>query len=190
MLDLDRRALDATAGVLDGLDPVPRDAPTPCEGWTVADVLAHLVGNNRTHLAVLGADEVPESAHPGPVDLRRTGEAVLAAHARPGADEVPFPIGGQDRPARVALAVHFSDVLVHGWDLARALGRPHAIDEELAVAGERVVAAYPEVSWGPGAAFAVRLTPTAGARAVERLLALTGRDPDWQPSLPTRSHGG
>jgi uncharacterized protein (TIGR03086 family) len=174
VLDLDRRALGATAGVA---ETVPRDrwdAATPCAGWTVRDVVDHLVENNRAQLAVLGGPDAGD-------DLRRSGEAVLAAHARPAAADARFPLGGQQRSARSALAVHFADVLVHGWDLARAAGVPYRFDEDLAVAAERVVSAFPDLAWGPGAAFAARLDPGPGATAGDRLLGLTGRDPRWRP---------
>ena len=181
VLDLDRRALDATAHVAEAVPRERWDAPTPCAGWRVRDVVDHLVENNRAQLAVLGGPE----AGSGGGDLRRSGEAVLAAHARPAAADARFPLGGQQRSARSALAVHFADVLVHGWDLARAAGLPYRFDEDLAVAAERVVSAFPDLAWGPGAAFAARLDAGPGATAGDRLLALTGRDPRWRPPATT-----
>lgn len=173
--ELARRALAATAAVAEAVPAAERDAPTPCAGWTVTDVVAHLVENHRTHLDVLGAPDAGD-------DLRRSGEAVLAAHAAPAAADARFPLAGQQRSARAALAVQFADVLVHGWDLARAAGLPFRFDEDLAVAAERVVSTFPDLAWGPGAAFAARLTAEPGASAGDRLLALTGRDPQWRPT--------
>jgi haloalkane dehalogenase len=176
VLELDRRALDATAAVAEAVPRARWGAPTPCAGWTVRDVVDHLVANNHAQLAALGGPDVGD-------DLRRSGEAVLAAHARPAAADVRFPLGGRQRSARSALAVHFADVLVHGWDLARAVGLPYRFDEDLAAAAERVVSAFPDLAWGPGAAFAADAGPGAGAG--DRLLALTGRDPRWRPPATT-----
>ena len=178
VLELDRRALDATAALAESVPRARWGAPTPCAGWTVHDVVDHLVENNRAQLAVLGGPDAGD-------DLRRSGEAVLAAHARPAAADARFPLGGQQRSARSALAVHFADVLVHGWDLARAAGLPYRFDEDLAAAAERVVADFPDLAWGPGAAFAARLDAGPGAGAGDRLLALTGRDPRWRPPATT-----
>ncbi|GAA4874861.1 TIGR03086 family metal-binding protein [Actinomycetospora straminea] len=178
LLDLDRRALAATAAVAEAIPRRRWTAPTPCAGWSVRDVVDHLVENDRAQLAVLGG---PDAGR----DLRRSGEAVLAAHARPAATDARFDLGGQQRSARASLAVHFADVLVHGWDLARAAGLPYRLDEDLATAAERVVSAFPDLAWGPGAAFAARLDAGPGASAGDRLLALTGRDPGWRPPVTT-----
>src|SRR4051794_41656148 len=61
-----------------------------------------------------------------------SAEAVLAAWAEPGAMErrVHMPFG--DIPASAAVSIHFLDIVVHGWDLARATGQDTAIDPDLA----------------------------------------------------------
>jgi hypothetical protein len=72
-----------------------------------------------------------------------------------------------------------ADVLVHTWDLARAAGLDPALDEELcafAYDGGRAA--------GLGAASAMyhAAVPTrTDADLVSRLIALHGRDPEWEP---------
>jgi hypothetical protein len=69
-------------------------------------------------------------------------------------------------------------VVLHTWDLAKALGAADRLDDVLV---RRVLA---EVDGGligaiPGAA---EKAATPGLSDQERLLVLTGRDPAWAPS--------
>jgi uncharacterized protein (TIGR03086 family) len=71
---------------------------------------------------------------------------------------------------------------MHGWDLARATGRPWsppetAARESLAFAPGMLTADYQ----GEGKAFAPPVPVPADAPALDRLLGLSGRDPHWQP---------
>lgn len=43
LLDIWQEALESVAGVAEGLEPVQWQLPTDCPGWSVADVVAHVV---------------------------------------------------------------------------------------------------------------------------------------------------
>ena len=68
--------------VLDGRSPVDFDAPTACPGWSVRDVLAHLVGFER----MLQGEALPEHEGAFPDYVRNPigeiNEAVVAAWRR------------------------------------------------------------------------------------------------------------
>jgi uncharacterized protein (TIGR03086 family) len=74
------------------------------------------------------------------------------------------------------------DLMIHTWDLARALGEPPAVPDDLV--GEvdgfarRVLDGAPRDgrSFGPA-----RLAPPQ-AGPLEQLVALTGRDVQWAPA--------
>ncbi|HYF45354.1 MAG TPA: hypothetical protein VD926_04025, partial [Acidimicrobiales bacterium] len=74
--------------------------------------------------------------------------------------------------------------VVHGWDLARALGRRYeATDPELAA----VIGFYGEFpdearSTEPDAAFGPVVDVGGDASPLDRALALSGRDPAWAPT--------
>lgn len=68
----------------------------------------------------------------------------------------------------------FIDVLIHGWDLAKATGQDSRIDPELVDACLEVVEPQAELFRGAGV-FGPAITPPPGAGAQERLLALLGR---------------
>ena len=110
--------------------------PAPCEGWTARDVVTH-VGNNLFGIAAgltggeprqISADEDIVSAWD---DAR---EQFLGA--LPTADlstSLPGPVGPMPAEQLIGRLVS-TDVLVHTWDLARAVGGDERLDAA-AVAG-------------------------------------------------------
>ncbi len=106
------------------------DAPTPCTEWTVRELVEHVVGNHQRITESLGGTVARD-----PDDLaatwRATEAAVFAALAREGALDtvVPGPMG--EAPVGRLLNIMTTDVLVHTWDLARAIGGDESLDPEL-----------------------------------------------------------
>lgn len=175
---LDRRAVEVTGGLIDRLADEQLDLASPCSEWTVREVIGHMVSNNHGMLAKLAGEAPPADVELGVdprVDFRETAAAFLIAFSSEGAHEAPFELLGVERTGAVAQSVHFADVLVHAWDIAAAAGIELRFDEDLAEAAVKVVSRFPEELWGPGGAFAARLTVAEDASAHERLLALTGR---------------
>ena len=109
---------------------------SPCEGWTARDVVVH-VGNNLLNVGSglagtqprqIGADEDIVAAWNEARDLL-LGLLPTADLSTP----LPGPMG--QMPAADMLGrLIASDVLVHTWDLARAVGGDEALDPG-AVAG-------------------------------------------------------
>lgn len=109
-------------------------AQSPCEEWTARDVVAHVVGNHRGLLAgirggqpvPLGADEDPKEAwgevRRAMIDVTGDPEAM--------ARQVDGPTG-QMAAGEVIGRFVAMDVLVHTWDLARAVGADESLDEDL-----------------------------------------------------------
>jgi uncharacterized protein (TIGR03086 family) len=81
-------------------------------------------------------------------------------------------------PGRVAVAMHFFDYLVHAWDVARSIGRPNPIPEDLAALALQVGARFP-AGRPAGGPFAAVVPTDSDAPASERLLGFAGRDPKW-----------
>jgi uncharacterized protein (TIGR03086 family) len=182
--NLDRRAIEATGAIVAALTDAQLDLPTPCAEWTARELVGHLVDNNRGLLRRVGG-EVPERTGDPRVDYRASAEALVRAFADDAAlaVRVPMPAAGRDVSGRTALTVHFSDVLVHGWDLARAVGDDHAFDPELASAAAEIVGRFPDGVWAEGGAvFAPRRAVAPDADPSLRLLGLTGRDQGWTPA--------
>jgi uncharacterized protein (TIGR03086 family) len=107
----------------------------------------------------------------------RSATAVTAAFAGLdlATDRLTMPFG--ELPAAHAVAVHFVDVLTHGWDLAAATGQDPTLDPELATAALDVVAGYPPEAWGTPRFFAHQVPVPDTAPPHVRLVAVLGRHP-------------
>jgi uncharacterized protein (TIGR03086 family) len=130
------------------------------EGRTIAEVGDRFDGD------VLGADPVATWE-------RAVADARSAiAGVDPGA-AVHLSYG--DRTAEEYLTEVGADVLVHTWDLARALGGDERLPADLV---DRVAEWFPaaEEAWRGAGVIAARVPVPDGADAQTRLLAMFGRD--------------
>ncbi|MBD5832129.1 maleylpyruvate isomerase family mycothiol-dependent enzyme, partial [Janibacter melonis] len=79
--------------VVDAVPDDAWDAPSPCEGWSAADVLQHLVDTQRTFLLTNGAslpDPAPVVAQGPALAWRTHSEAVARVLADPRVGEAPY----------------------------------------------------------------------------------------------------
>jgi len=189
---LDARAVLHSVEVVRQVGRTDLDRPTPCAGWTLGDLLAHMTAQHRG-FAAAAAGRGHDLAHwavapPGgdPVaDYLRAAEAVTAAFADSPAPEFALPEFGAGRtvPAATAVSFHFVDYVVHAWDVAAALGSTDEPDPDLVATALPVALAVPdgEQRLAPGSPFGPALPVAADAGALERVLAALGRAPDWRP---------
>ncbi len=78
------------------------------------------------------------------------------------------------------------EMALHGWDVAKATGQEYACDEVVAEALLDTVAAQAEL-FRKYQGFADVVDIPDDAPAFDRALSLSGRDPDWKPSLKSPS---
>ena len=181
-----RRLADVVEGVRDD----QLQAPTPCADANVADLLDHVDGLAQGFTAAAEKRQLEGSQGPR-ADGSRLGDgwrprirarldALTAAWRDPAAWEGMTQAGGLDLPGEVAGLVALNEVIVHGWDLAAATGQPYDCDARLVEAAmgfvRSAVAQNPEGS--PGL-FGPPVTAPDDAPPLARLVALTGRRPDW-----------
>jgi uncharacterized protein (TIGR03086 family) len=178
-------ALDiATAGfarTLRLVGPGGWNAATPNPGWTVRDLVNHVVGGNRRYsLLLAGApmDEVEalrdlnhltDDPH---TDFVTTAAEVSAAFRSRGALERAVHHRLGDRYGAELLVMRISEHALHGWDLAHAISQDPTIDLPVVDTLLAAVAADPTSLERSG------FTSRSGAEklvGVARLLALTGR---------------
>jgi uncharacterized protein (TIGR03083 family) len=151
-----RREMAATLAVVDALDDAGWATPTRCDGWRVADLVAHLAWGQRLvaggvagMLAGRDTPELPDAvaadeptALPG--ELRRAHEALVAELDRVGADDVtrpaPMPFGLV--PTALLLQVVAMEVGVHGSDLRAALGGDDGLADDVVRATAVVLGAF------------------------------------------------
>jgi uncharacterized protein (TIGR03086 family) len=185
-LDLHRRAVQATLLAL--TPPVDLGAATPCTGWNLGDLLAHMTVQQRGFArAVAGERTVVTDWAPVPVDVAdyeaACAELIVAFAAIEDADApVHLPeIRDHPVPARVAIGFQLVDNVVHAWDVAVALGRRPQLDEAVVAAGLAVARQVPDgpARDRPGAAFAHAIAVPPDSSALDETLLLLGRDPAW-----------
>lgn len=176
-VELLERSLAYTRGTLCGVRPELLDAPTPCAGWTLGRLLAHmedaLDAFTEAASGRVRVDPVPETTTR--VEALREKACVLLgawAAARPSVEQIAVDDLGLDAPLLVATAA--LEITVHGWDVAQATGARTRIPDDLArgllgVAGQVIG----PLDRGPRFACARPVPPRASYDV--RLLAWTGR---------------
>ncbi len=126
--------------VLRAIDADSWGLETPCEGWSVRDLVHHVVvGNQRATYLLGGASRERTNALVagdllGEDPLRsfdRSLAAQAGAFAEPGALERTCEIGIGEVPGRGLLQFRTVDLVVHAWDLARAIGSDETPDPDL-----------------------------------------------------------
>lgn len=124
---------DQFAARVEGASADTWDTPSPCEGWTARDVVAHVVDSQRRMVASLDGTE-PESMGPDedPKEAWRSSYAALKDRLADPANlekQVAGPMGPM--PVELVLGrMAATDVLVHTWDLARATGQDETLDQD------------------------------------------------------------
>lgn len=193
--DLEPAAQQLTT-LLDGVRDDQLSAPTPCAGYTVGDLLDHLMGltvafrHAAAKTAVPGQSGPPEVSaahlHPGwrarlPVQL----DDLVTAWRDPAAWQDTTEAGGVSLPAEVMGRVALNELVLHGWDLARGTGQPFECDPVSAqVCHELVSAITAPGQERPEGLFADPVPVPPDAPLLHRLLGLSGRDPGWVSAQP------
>jgi uncharacterized protein (TIGR03086 family) len=182
-----QRTVDTWTDRVDAVGPDRWEDPTPCAGWTVHDLVNHVVGEDRWTVPLMRGRTIAEVGSTLDGDLLGEDPVASARSAAAGAAAVVaelLPTGGTVQLSygeeQMAEYVHqlATDHLVHAWDLAAATGGDTRLDDDLVA----------EVSaWYADRAHLYRGAGMVGPRAVSRggaqadLLADFGRDEAWGP---------
>jgi len=185
--------------LLDDVTDAKLDNPTPCQDTPVAALLDHLLGltlaftwaARKTPVAERGSDESgPGRATAEHLDpnwralLPRRLDALAEAWRDPTAWEGITEAGGVTMPADVMGTVALDELVLHGWDLARATGQPFACDpaSTAAVLAFTSASAQPEMRASREGLFGPVVEVAEDAPAFDRALGFAGRDPAWTPT--------
>jgi uncharacterized protein (TIGR03086 family) len=173
---------DAVAATVRGIGPERLGDRTPCEKYTVAELLDHLGATLASSARAAHKQPQPGDGLPAPMSASAVAEsAALAASAwaDPAAYEGVSEFGPGEMPAAFAAAITLQELALHGWDLARAAGRPFSLGEETARVVLGVVEQIAEQARSTGG-YAAAVPVSAAAPAFHRALAASGRDPEWE----------
>lgn len=164
---------------------VPGDrwaSPSPCEGWTARDVVRHVIDSQEMFLGMVGRTlgDIP-SVEDDPLGAWTAARSVvlrdlenLENTERPSAQDVGFA-GSTTLETAVEHFLCF-DLVVHGWDLARATGLDDRIDPADVVRVWRQAETFGDALRGPQT-FGPPVEPPSGTDEQGRLIAFLGRHP-------------
>jgi uncharacterized protein (TIGR03086 family) len=166
-------------------------APTPCSEWSVADLVGHLVDENRWAAPLLrgldldaagkdveGSRKPPAQGEVG-ADLaaawdRAAAEAGAELSAA-GALDKTVDLSRGPTPAREYIAEMTADLVIHGWDLGRAIGYTDPLPADAVDAVYGMAEQMGDLSYT--GMFAAPVDMPDDASTIDKLIALTGRDP-------------
>jgi uncharacterized protein (TIGR03086 family) len=182
------------AALIRGVPEELLDGPTPCPAYALGDLLDHVSGLTLAFTAA-ATKATGDATSQGPSgDASRLGDdwrtriprdlAVLAEAWRdPSAWSGTTQAGGLELPGEVAGLVALDELVIHGWDVARASGQVYECDGDILGVVHRFVAQFS----GPGqesareGLFGPEVDVPEDAPLLDRVIGLAGRDPAWSP---------
>jgi len=151
------------------------EGATPCSEWKLRDLLNHILETQR-YFASAGRGENAAPPGPNPPDTVRDTPADDFVQAR---SDVISAFSEESVIVKTmpALGVAFTDVLIHGWDVAKATGQDATMPDGLAQAAYTTIhGRFPDEQ--RKGLFAPEARVADDAPPQQRLLAYTGRTPE------------
>jgi len=184
------RSVAWAVGVLSAVDPKQYEEPTPCAGWSVRDILEHLVRTTLFYAWMLERDNsepLPAERPSGLDDVlggdpatayRKAAGLFAGALERPGTLERLLSTNVGPAPALAFARLAVVNQIAHVWDVAVATGQTPLIPDDVVHVAQEL--AYitipgtrkPDSEWGEVLPVSPIATPT------ERFIAYLGRDPE------------
>ncbi|GIJ24612.1 TIGR03086 family metal-binding protein [Micromonospora lutea] len=184
-----RRSLAEFTERVEQVHPGQWSATTPCPGWDVRTLVNHVVSEERWSVPLLAGRTVEQvgDRYGGdqlggdPVEAAREAAAQAeVAATSPGALDRTVHLSAGATPAEEYLHQLLAEHLVHGWDLAVAIGEDPTMDADTIAEAARWYLHHAE-DYRRNGLVGPEVELPAGASEQDRLLAAFGRDPDWAP---------
>jgi uncharacterized protein (TIGR03086 family) len=169
------RALGYTRAALVTITPVDLGLPTPCDGWRLLDLLAHMEDALDAFAEGATGSIGLRSAAPAPVEDRIAAlqnKACGLLGAWTAATTPLVEVGGRPVPVATVSRLAAVEVAVHGWDVGRTTGYDAPLPDGLA---EALMPTALALSLEQQGEFGPPVPVPEGAGPARRLLALLGR---------------
>jgi uncharacterized protein (TIGR03086 family) len=175
------------ARVVYGVSNDQLSAATPCTDWDLRALLNHMILWTAYSAERRARDEqVPDElmtkdfvGEPGyAADYAAQLHNAVAAWSDPAAWQRNLNVMGTATPAADVAALLIAEMVLHGWDAAKASGQDYACHDDVAAAVLGAVEANAEL-FRQYQGFADPIPVPASAPVLDRALALSGRDPGW-----------
>jgi uncharacterized protein (TIGR03086 family) len=182
------QALERTEAFITAIEPEQAELSTPCSAWDVRALVEHVVQDIRQFAARAGAPDPggePAIGDDWSGAYRRAADSLLEVWREEGALDRTIQLRMGEVPARWLVGQAVADVLVHGWDLAKATEQPTDIDPDLG----RFALEWGRENLRPefrgdessGKSFGLEVAVPDDAPVQDRLAGVFGRDPNWSP---------
>jgi uncharacterized protein (TIGR03086 family) len=195
-LALHRSAVRVSVDVVNAVTHDDLVRPTPCAGWNLAVLLAHMTVQHRGFAAAargatdLGVWEPSTAADAVAADPAGTyaaaADSVLSAFEADGVLDASFALPefgpGATFPGSLAIGFHLVDYVVHGWDVAQSIGVAFELPHDVIAAVLPIALAVPdgEFRTAEGSPFRRAVAIDGEANDMNRILAHLGRSPAWR----------
>ncbi len=193
-MELFHKSISMVGDVVSKVKTDDMTKPTPCEEWDVRALLNHIINEVAWVEPLLQGKTIEEvgttldgdlaAEDPGAAWHTYAEPAESAVNTIPG--DTTVHLSYADKPARDYENEVGGDVIMHGWDLAQAIGVPYAIDETTAQA---ILDGIKEmIPMARQYGMVKEAIPVAeGATTEEKLLSEFGRSKNWNNENNTKS---
>lgn len=173
------------ARVVTGAARTTLDQPTPCTDWDLRTLLNHTIlwtsysAERRAHGESVAEELMSKdfTAEPGYAQAYQAQIAkAVQAWSSPQAWAGDRNVMGSATPAADIAAMLIAEMVLHGWDIAKATGQDYRCDDAVARNVLKTVEAQGEL-FRQYQGFAAIVPVSDDATALDRALALSGRDP-------------
>jgi uncharacterized protein (TIGR03086 family) len=164
----------------------PLDVRTPCEEWNLGRLVQHQL--YYTPILAASGRRVETSVSGGQLDVSLDAWAdeldsaiadLAAVWSTPEAwSGLTSMSGSNPMPAEMIGGMVLGELVVHGWDLARAAGVEPEFSDEVLAGTMVAVTSMAELGRGMGI-FGAEVVVDLDSPLLDRIVALTGRDPHW-----------
>lgn len=137
------RASEWFGRVVDQIGAAQWHVPTPCSDWDVRELVNHVTGEALWTPPLMAGATIAEVGDrfdgdvlgETPVDAwHAAADQARASVDEPGALDRTVHLSFGDTPATEYVSQLFADYLIHGWDLAHAIGADTRMDPDLVTA--------------------------------------------------------
>jgi len=187
-IDQLERARAWTGSIVAGVHKEDLHEPTPCSDWDVSGLLDHLIADIDTFNRVASGEPLDLVTSIKPDEPENQGRATLDAGAAfervaerarelwsaPGALEQTYKTSRSELPGAGIFNIFLIELLVHGWDIAKATGQQREMPADLA---EAELAFTTKMMKDKRMGFAEPVPAPEDASATDRLVAFLGRTP-------------
>jgi uncharacterized protein (TIGR03086 family) len=170
----------AFEAVLQGVKPGELDESSSCDGWSIRELVAHVVSGNLMFTGMVTGAEVPAGGDVLGDDpaqaFRDSLDKLKAAFSAEGVGDRVFQTPMGERPAARLVTTRAIEMGVHGYDLAKSTGQQISLSQPVVDAGLAQLQMMLPSSERPGMPFGPEQQAPEGASPTERLAAFAGRE--------------